>query len=149
MTAQEPLLSHKDQAAIEVRHGDAIATQYGASIANASNSNLAQQDLQPDLQTIRDDAILNAQGHKAELKRRFSPIAALGLGFRCVSLLSTSQPQIQSQYTQAEILTQCYQLMGRLSDLLRSKFGLCRTKQCRLRYHRLSLAAIGPQPGLI
>ena len=31
-----------------------------------------------------DNAQLKAQGHEAALERRFSPLAALGLGFRCV-----------------------------------------------------------------
>lgn len=39
-------------------------------------------ELPPELQDLRSNAILTAQGHKAEMERSFSTRAALGLGFR-------------------------------------------------------------------
>lgn len=42
-------------------------------------------DLPAELQDFKSNAILLAQGHKAAMQRSFSPFAALGLGFRCVS----------------------------------------------------------------
>ena len=35
-----------------------------------------------DLRDLQSNAILKAQGHDVEMERSFSPLAALGLGFR-------------------------------------------------------------------
>ena len=42
----------------------------------------AGDGLPPELLDLRSNAILKAHGHKAEMERSFSPLAALGLGFR-------------------------------------------------------------------
>lgn len=48
-----------------------------------SGSNLERvEDVAPEPQDPRTAALLNAQGHKAEMERSFSLMAALGLGFR-------------------------------------------------------------------
>lgn len=41
-------------------------------------------DRPPELQDSKSNAVLLAQGHKAAMQRSFSPLAALGLGFRYV-----------------------------------------------------------------
>lgn len=37
-----------------------------------------------ELQDMKSNAVLRAQGHEASMRRSFSPLAALGLGFRHV-----------------------------------------------------------------
>ena len=49
---------------------------------SGDGSDLALQNLRDSYDA--DDANLRAQGHEAVLQRNFSPLAALGLGFRCV-----------------------------------------------------------------
>ena len=46
-----------------------------------NNSGHGDEDLPAELQDLKSNAILLAQGHKAAMKRSFSPFAALGLGF--------------------------------------------------------------------
>ena len=57
-------------------------TESGISTTRAGNDLERVENVAPELQDLRTAAILNAQGHKAEMERSFSLMAALGLGFR-------------------------------------------------------------------
>lgn len=63
-----------------------------------------------------DSAALRAQGHEAALKRSFSPLAALGLGFRQVD-----DPIGILYQVHADRLLQYHQLMGWIPKLLRAE----------------------------
>lgn len=72
-----------------------------------------------------DSAYLRAQGHEAALTRSFSPLAALGLGFRyfvCLVVVSMDTDQA-SQY---------HELMGRISEQFRTEPVLWRAAECRV-----------------
>ena len=63
-----------------------VATTIGSSTVRRSQSRNGtghndDDDLPAELQDLRSNAILLAQGHKAAMQRAFSPFAALGLGF--------------------------------------------------------------------
>lgn len=46
--------------------------------------NRPRQGVSSELQDMKSNAVLRAQGHEASMRRSFSPLAALGLGFRHV-----------------------------------------------------------------
>ena len=78
MAEREPLLNPLE-AAQEIQIGDERDGQGADSPAGDS-----------ELEELKSNAILKAQGHKAELERSFSTLAALGLGFRYVGSHSNS-----------------------------------------------------------
>ena len=63
-----------------------------------------------------DSAVLRAQGHEASLKRSFSPLAALGLGFRQVDLFIVIVRQVS-----ANGLLKYHELVGWVPQLLRAE----------------------------
>lgn len=75
-----------------------------------------------------DSAALRAQGHEAVLKRSFSPLAALGLGFRQVVYSITISDQLL-----ANELLQYNQLMGWIPELLRAEPRIWGPSERRLR----------------
>ena len=74
----EPLLRHDESRS-------ASPGSNSSSITRGGNDIDALQDVPQELQVLKSNAILSAQGHEAAMGRSFSPLAALGLGFRCVS----------------------------------------------------------------
>ena len=51
---------------------------------SADDKHKYQRGFLAELQDMKSNAILRAQGHEATMRRSFSPLAALGLGFRHV-----------------------------------------------------------------
>ena len=74
----EPLLRHEatDSHSISNGVGSSLASRAGSDSESLSNSQEVDED------RIRSNRILRAQGHQAVMERSFSPLAALGLGFR-------------------------------------------------------------------
>lgn len=75
---EEPLLGHDTQ------HPDTIATDspdLRQSRSRDGTRSDRDDDLPAELQDLKSNAILLAQGHKAAMQRSFSPFAALGFGF--------------------------------------------------------------------
>ena len=75
---EEPLLSHNTQ------HLDPSATD-SSNLRPSSSRDGTQSDYDDDLPTelqdLKSNAVLLAQGHKSAMQRSFSPFAALGFGF--------------------------------------------------------------------
>ena len=65
-------------------HREKISLANNVSPSSDDGPELALENLR-DSQDL-DNANLRAQGHEAALQRRFSPLAALGLGFRYIVL---------------------------------------------------------------
>ena len=86
MADRESVLRREDQVLGSEARCNASAEQENGLTEGDSIQRPVQGELSPELQDMRDNAILNAQGHKAELERSFSPFAALGLGFRYAKL---------------------------------------------------------------
>lgn len=53
-------------------------------VAVDGEGNRPSQGFLSELQDMKSNAVLRAQGHEASMRRSFSPLAALGLGFRHV-----------------------------------------------------------------
>ena len=77
MDDREPLLRHENDSSII--DGRTIA---GVGPGKDLVHEVSPEELSPELQQMKSDAVLNAQGHKAEMRRSFSLFATLGLGFR-------------------------------------------------------------------
>lgn len=71
MADREPLLKR-----------DETVESATGSVTRGSSNLERVEDVAPEPQDLRTAALLNAQGHKAEMERSFSLMAALGLGFR-------------------------------------------------------------------
>ena len=70
MAEREPLL-----------HRSETVESESESLSNPRGG-IFTEDTAPELQDLKTAALLKAQGHNAEMERSFSPLAALGLGFR-------------------------------------------------------------------
>ena len=76
---QEPLLS---EAETPIEDGVEIISP-NPNMKKTGVSSPVHEESAPSYEEVDlDSAVLRAQGHEAALKRSFSPLAALGLGFR-------------------------------------------------------------------
>lgn len=87
--AHEPLLaggispttSNRSSIVDGVNHADDVHTITSVD----DDRNRSSRGFLSELQDLKSNAVLRAQGHEASMRRSFSPLAALGLGFRHVS----------------------------------------------------------------
>lgn len=85
----DPLLQengHLTRLAVSITSSNLALASNGSAAPNSSlaskNDQAVGQALLAELQDIKSDNILRAQGHEATMRRSFSPLAALALGFR-------------------------------------------------------------------
>lgn len=64
----------------DVNHTDGVHTPTSVG----GDRNRPSGGFLSELQDMKSNAVLRAQGHEASMRRSFSPLAALGLGFRHV-----------------------------------------------------------------
>lgn len=74
---QDPLLGDDSRSSVATSIGSATSKRPHSR----GESYPQDEDLPAELQDLKSNAILLAQGHEAAMKRSFSPFAALGLGF--------------------------------------------------------------------
>lgn len=87
MADREPLLLENEI----VESGTSSITTSGTDVERV-------EDVTSESQALKSAAILNAQGHKAEMERSFSPFAALGLGFRYITYLIEAIPRLSHHH---------------------------------------------------
>ena len=73
-----PLLNYRPSSS------SAVANKKLSTSGDDDDARTIERGSRAELQELRDNARLRAQGHEASMQRSFSPFAALGLGFRCV-----------------------------------------------------------------
>lgn len=75
-----PSLSNRSSVIDNVNHPDEVDTPTSFD----GDRNRPSRGFLSELQDMKSNAVLRAQGHEASMRRSFSPLAALGLGFRHV-----------------------------------------------------------------
>lgn len=75
-----PTTSNRSSILDDVNHADEVHTPTSVD----DDPNRPSRGFTSELQDLKSNAVLRAQGHEASMRRSFSPLAALGLGFRHV-----------------------------------------------------------------
>ena len=81
-TGNSQFLSIEDLALSRADHGDGTRTP-----ASDDDGAKYRRGFLAELQDMKSNTALGAHGHEASMQRSFSPLAALGLGFRHVCIL--------------------------------------------------------------